>query len=357
MPTAAAAPRGLIADLDVHSHPIDSLLAFASTGSHIVFASGMADDADPEAAPDLWWIDATVDDQPRVAWRNPERDHSIVVVAGSFGSLAWVEMPIDGSRAWNLWFWPEGTDEPMLLDRHPGDPDVSSLVPSVTVQEDRIVWTAFGSGPDGPRSRLLAASGPTWEPRLQVERPSAVAELWFPDLSGSRLVFTEVRYADDRLSDERHVYLMDLDDPGSMRRLDTSGMATMPVFAGEAVVWKEADPGFNMLNWGKLFRYDLADATVRQLGTRPVDYLNYPSAGNRYIAWSAAQASTFVVYDHWRGHPSLVQRFTAESYGNVLRPHVEGDLMVWLYTDTLRPGGETSELRWAWMPFAKETDR
>lgn len=348
----------MAAELDVRavgSPWIDSLGAFASTGSRIIYASGMAEDAAPDAAPDLWQIDDSVDATPRVVWRNPERDHSIVVLAGSFGSMAWVDMPTDGSRAWRLWFWPEGLDEPMLLDEHPGDPAVSGLVPSLAVQEDRLVWTAFDAAPDGrPRSRLLAASGPTWEPRLQLERLADEAELWFPDLSASRLVFTEVRYAADRLSDERHVYLMELDDPASMRRLDSSGRATMPVFAGDAVVWKEADPGFHMLNWGKLFRYDLASGEVRPLSTGPVDYVNSPSAGNRFIAWWAADSFTFAVYDHWRGHPRLVERYPTDSYGNVLRVHVEGDLMAWLYTDELRPEGGSAELRWAWMPFPKD---
>jgi hypothetical protein len=337
---------------------VDSMLTFASTGTRVVFSSGVADVATEDVAPDLWEIDALGgDSSPRLVWRNPERDHSIVVIRGSFDSLAWVEMPVDGTRAWNLWFWPETVDAPMLLDTHPGDPDVPGFVPSFSVQEDRIVWTAFDSGPDGPRSLLLAAAGPAWEPRLQLERAAAEAELWFPDLAGSRVTFAEVRYAADRQSDERHVHLMHLDDPASMRRLDDSGRATMPVFAGEAVVWKEADPGFSMLNWGRLFRHDLASAAVGPVSTRPVDYVNYPSAGNRYLAWWAADASTFAVYDHGRGHPTLVERHAEATHGNVLRPHVEGDLIVWLHTDELRPDGGSRELRWAWLPSAREPDR
>jgi hypothetical protein len=336
---------------------VDAMLAFASTGTRVVFSSGVADDAGEDAAPDLWEIDALGrDGSPRLVWRNPERAHSIVVIGGSFGSLAWVEMPVDGTRAWNLWFWPETVEAPMLLDSHPGDPDVPGFVPSFSVQEDRIVWTAFEAGPNGPRSLLLAAAGPAWEPRLQLERAAAEAELWFPDLAGSRVAFTEVRYAADRLSDERHVHLMDLDDPASMRRLDGSGRATMPVFAGEAVMWKEADPGFSMLNWGRLFRYDLASGEVRPVSTRPVEYVNYPSAGNRYLAWWAADSFTFAVYDHARGHPTLVERHAEATHRNVLRPHVEGDLMVWLFTDELRPDGGSRELRWAWLPSAREPD-
>src|SRR5690606_29164945 len=139
---------------------------------------------------------------------------------------------------------------------------VPSLVPSFSVGEERVVWTAFDRGRDRPVSQLLEASSPAWQPRVVLEVPAAESELWLPSISGSLVAFTEVRYAADRSSDERFVYLMDLANPEGRRRLDSSGRATMPLIVPGAVLWKEADPGFNMFNWGRMYRFDLETEAI-----------------------------------------------------------------------------------------------
>ena len=50
---------------------------------------------------------------------------------------------------------PDVDAEPILLDTHPGDESVSSLVPSFAIHQGQIAWTAFDSGPD--RTGLTAA--------------------------------------------------------------------------------------------------------------------------------------------------------------------------------------------------------
>jgi hypothetical protein len=329
----------------------DTILEFASDGTSIIFSSGVADDAEPGAAPDLWRIRADADEGPELVWRNPERGHSIVKLAGDIGMVAFVEIPLDGSREWNLWLIPRGDNEPILLDAHPGNADVSSLVPSFSVQESAVAWTAFDVGPDGPISQLLWAQAPHWEPTIVLERPAAAAELWFPWLDTGRVVYSEVRYSADRTSDTRSVHLLDLGVPGAEPlRLDASDRATTPVLAGDVVIWKEADPGFSMFNWGRLFRRQIGGAGAAPLDTGPHDYVNYPSMGGRFVAWWAADAFQFAVYDLLEHRPRLIERYTAASGANVLRPHVAGDLLVWLYVEGEGGPASHAELRFAFLP-------
>ena len=97
-----------------------------------MFSSGRASDAAPDAAPDLWRIPLP-GGGPAMLWRNPERDHSIVRIAADLGTVAFVDMPLSGERAWNLWLLSRGASTAHLLDAHPGDEDVSTLVPSMAL--------------------------------------------------------------------------------------------------------------------------------------------------------------------------------------------------------------------------------
>ena len=357
-PTELAVPSpsgtpGLVDELDVgRLDPglTDTILEFASDGESILFSSGIAEDAGRRAAPDLWRVRAGSGEPPELLWRNPSRDHSIVRIAGDLGMVAFVDIPLDGSRAWDLWLIPRHEGEAILLDTHPGDAEVSGLVPSVSVQEQTVVWTAFDIGPDGPISQMLVARAPDWEPQVLLERDARRRELWFPSLHGSRVAFGEVLYAPDRRSDRRRVYLLDLGSPGvAPERLDGSDLATMPILVDDTVIWKEADPGFSMFNWGRLWHRDVNGAGPARLDTAPVDYVDNPSAGSRFVAWWSADAFSFAVYDLLEDRPRVIERYSAASQANVLRPHIAWDLLVWLYAE-----GETSEglaeIRYAFLP-------
>ncbi|HSI99435.1 MAG TPA: hypothetical protein VLA59_03515 [Patescibacteria group bacterium] len=333
----------------------DAVDEFASDGSSIIFASAAAPDvARDDAAPDLWRLTPGPSAEPELIWRNPARDHTLARVGGDAGAVAFVDMPLTGERAWTFRFMARHETEARILDEHPGDADVPSLVPSFSVGEDRVVWTAFDRGPAGPVSQLLEASPPTWEPRVVLERPATEAEFWLPSLSGSLVAFTEVRYAADRLSDERHVYLMDLGDPDGRRRLDTSGRATMSLIVPGAVLWKEADAGFNMFNWGRMYRFDLATEAITSVDSSPQEYVNYPSAGGRFVAWHGADSFALGVYDHLLDEPRIVERSGNDV--SLLRPHLAGDLLVWMRVVGSGPDNR-AELRYAFLPGAGELRR
>ncbi len=330
----------------------EPLLAYASDGTAVLFSSGVAGDAAPDAAPDLWRFRPDIDAEPQLLWRNPERDHSIVGISGDVGTVAFTEMPITGERAWNLWLIPEPDAAPILLDTHPANEEVSSLVPSLAVSEGSLAWTAFDIGATGPVSQLVIARAPEWRPVVLQERAAREAELWMPSIRAGQVAYTEVRYSADRSTDERYVYLLDLADArASPRRLDASGRATMPLLGSGFVLWKEADPGASMFNWGTMHRHDLASGETRPLTTRPQEYVNYPSLGYRFAAWAGADSFAFAVHDLELGIPRLIQRHPVQSETNVLRPVVAGDLLVWLEA-VLTPAGSTGVLRYAWLPGA-----
>lgn len=352
-PTTTPTRRGLGAELDIHSFPRElsgTTLEFVSDGWGILYSSSRAPDSGREAAPDLWRYEPG-GDEPVLVWRNPKRDHSIVKIAGFNGTAAFVDIPITGERAWDLWLAPRTGTEAILLDRHPGDEAVPSLVPSLASWGDRVVWTASDRGPDGPVSQLLLAEAPHWEPRVLLERASATAELWLPSLFDTQLVYTEVVYAPDRRTDERRVFYLDLADPGAEpRRLDTSGRATMPLILGNTVLWKEADPGMNMFNWGRMFRYDLTTATVAPLSVAPQEQVNYPSIGERYAAWWGINSFEFGIYDLELSQPGFIESYSEASQDNVLRPHLSGSLLVWLFANFSDVNAPVSELRYTFLP-------
>ena len=138
-------------------------LEVASDGEAVIFSSGVADGPGAEGAPDLWRYRPGAD-APELLWRNPRRDRALARIGGEFGTWAFVDTGIHGEREWDLWLLPDAGAEPILLDSHPGDEAVSSLVPSFAVHQGQIAWTAFDRGPNGPVSQLLYARAPDWEP-------------------------------------------------------------------------------------------------------------------------------------------------------------------------------------------------
>lgn len=355
-PTPAPAPEGedLEGQIEIGSidpswtHPIE---AFASDGQAVVYSSARAPDSGPEGTPDLWRIEVP-GGEPELLWRNPERNHSIVVIAGDLGAYAFVDMPLTGERGWKLWLLPRHATEAIQLDMHPGDEEVSSYVPSMAIYEDTVVWTAFDRGAAGPVSQLLVAQAPDWEPRTIREVPAADAELWFPSLLGSKLAYTEVNYLDDG-SAEWHVYLTETAPGAERQRLDRSGRATNPVVVEDGVLWKEPEEGFAMMNWGKMLHYDPVDGTIRRLSTRPQQWVNYPSAGYRYATWWGADSFQLGVYDLVLDEPRLLARHGSASETNELRPHLAGDLLVWIHL-VIDDGEEHSELRYTYLPGPRD---
>ncbi len=329
-------------------------LEVASDGEAVIFSSGVADGPGAEGAPDLWRYRPGAD-APELLWRNPRRDRALARIGGEFGTWAFVDTGIHGEREWDLWLLPDAGAEPILLDSHPGDEAVSSLVPSFAVHQGQIAWTAFDRGPNGPVSQLLYARAPDWEPVLIEERDASRAELWLPSLRDTEIAYCEVTYSEDRSSDERHVYVTNVRTPEAPpARLDGSGRATMPLLLlNGGVVWKEAEPGFSMFNWGHLFRFDEALGEVRSLPIRPQEFVNYPSAGTRFVAAWGVDSTALGVYDLDLETARLIDRYPSDGDDHILRPHISGDLLVWTHAIVDGLGnGPPPQIRYAFLPPA-----
>ena len=128
----------------------------------------------------------------------------------------------------------------------------------------------------------------------------------------------------------------------------------MPVVIDGAVLWKEADPGFAMFNWGRMFHHDLETGTTRRLRVAPQQFVNYPSAGNRFAAWWGADSFQLGVYDLVLDEPQLLFRNSTASQESALRPHIAGDLLVWMHVD-VDAGTERGELRYAFLPTPRRS--
>lgn len=315
------------------------VLEFASTGSAIIASAGTGDDA----APDLYSILPSTG-EPSLLWENPERQRSIVKLAGDGDTIAFVDMPVSGDIDWTLRLIPDVGEEAIVLDEYAGDGDASSMVPSFSVYWPYVAWTAFDAGLDGPVSQLVVAKSPDWEPRVIAERSAAKAELWFPHVYGASLLYTELTYAEDRESDERTVWLTDVHgtDP---ERLDATGFATMPVMNQYGVAWKEGEPGFHMLNWGAVTAYDADGGTALPVTGSSA---NFPSAGERYMTWWSVDSSRLEVWDARRAMTRDIVTYEGGA-PQIQRPHVEGGLLAWLFVDeSVEPS--LREIRYAFLP-------
>lgn len=326
-----------------------SMSAFASDGEAVYFGSAGRTPDPNDYAPDLWRQLPTAD-APELVWRNPLRNRTIGGIAGYLGTIVFVDMNADGERDWNLWLIPGPAAEPILLDSHPGDEDVSSLIPSVAAELHSVAWTAFDRGPSGPVSQLLVATAPDWTPTVLQERDAAVAELWLPFIADTSLAYCELHYNADRTHDERHVFLTDIFGEMPPRQLDTSGRATMPMIVNDGVIWKETDPGFNMFNWGHLVYWDRLADEIRPISSRLQPDVNFPTAGERFIAVTGYDSAIFEVYDTYRKMWRLIDRYDLAAGEVGSRAFIGGSLLVWL--ELLPDVAPNGAVRYAFLPSA-----
>lgn len=353
--TAGLLPFGRT--LRIRSLPRDvtgPVYGFASTGSAIVFSTG---DPDGEAQPDLWRFTPGPDAVPELAWSNPNRDRTIAEIAGDLDTVAFADISISGDPEWDFWLLPEG-GEAVLLDTFAGGDDISTYVPSFSIYEPQIVWAAFDRGSDGkPVSQLLTASEPDWTPRVLAEVPAAEREFWFPSLYGDTFVYQEIVYADDGLTDERHVYLSSLTADGMAppTRLDTSGLAAMPLIGQFGIVWKESEPGDHMLTWGVMRRYDPEAGVEVPMDTGVSEFVDFPSMGERFVTWDSVDRHRLFVYDLETNEPRGILRYLGDIEQTVIEVNLANSLLVWL--EGGGPPGAEQRLRYTYLPGMREVIR
>ena len=339
--------------MDVDTALTTPLLDIASTGTSIIFSSGVAVGPDADVAPDLYRV-TPGHPGTELVWRNPARDRSLMRIGGDGDVVAFVDGSSTGQRSWVFWLI-DGQREPIELDRHPGDEEVSSAAPSFDIDGDRIAWTSFDSGPNGQVSQLFVAEAPDWRPRMLEERLASEGELWLPSLLGKRLAYTEVAYRPNDEDGEYHVMYRDLGRPAAApRQLDTSGRASNPLVLPDEVIWKQPEAGYSMFNWGYLYGYDLRSGEVAALDIAPQQSINYPTAGGRFVGGFGWNVAVMTLFDTQSRTSRIVERFPDAGHDGVDRANISGDLMAWVRFTIDETGEDDTpiQLRYAWLPGA-----
>jgi hypothetical protein len=85
-------------------------------------------------------------------------------------------------------------------------------------------------------------------------------------------------------------------------------------------------------------------------------YVNYPSAGARFVAAWGSNTTDFTVYDLLHHAPRGIERYPPDGTESILRAHVRDDLMAWLWVDDRPTGPTTVELRFAFLPALREPE-
>lgn len=319
-------------------------LEYRSTGTYLVWSSGARAAKDSDVAPDLFG--ATPGGVVNLLYDNPNRDSRLDFIGGDGSSFAFFETNarVFGLGGWKLWYILEPGGPPQEIDHGAG-----SQLPFFAVSGQRLVWTAMHAQPE--KSQLLLIDLATMQRRVLLSADPAQTQYWFPAIDGSRVVFGTVELARDALSDERHVYLLDLDATSAPNRLDSSRSASHPVIHGEDVVWKESDPNLNFLVAGSLVRHSLTTGQTTPLNLPTVRGLGFtdPSIGNHLVtAWAQSLRDVYLmdVRDDSALRINDLGPMTGDPTDTVVRPYIAGDLLAYVFG----PAAGDLELRWVMLP-------
>lgn len=321
------------------------ILDVRTDGAEIVWSRG-AQDADPSAAPDLWGYVPGAS-SPREIFHNPNRDSTLALVAVHAAHYAMVETNIRlyGENAYRLWLL-SGEGAPVLIDKSDWQPgDRAIPVPFMALGDQQLVWVAVHHSDAGLRFELLSYELTTGHTTVLESADAATTSFWFPSLAsdGSRLVYATIEKVDGR--DEFHVYLLGLSQLGSQPvRLDNNGLATMPVMAGDTVIWKVVRD--NILNASTLVRYALSrpneDPTLLSVIGQG---LNYPSIGARYLAAWQDTDSDVGLLDLETGKRVSLDPVPPSAQAGRERATIAGGLLVYLRAD-LSDAPQPLQLTW-----------
>ena len=124
----------------------------------------------------------------------------------------------------------------------------------------------------------------------------------------------------------------------------------MPMLVDDGVIWKETDPGFNMFNWGHLMYWDQVKDEIGPITSRLQPDINFPSAGDRFVAVTGYDSAIFEIYDTYRKRWRLIDRYDLAAGEAIFRAQIGGSLLAWL--EILPDVAGNGALRWAILPAA-----
>ena len=317
-------------------------LEYRSAGSQLLWSSGARTSGDADVAPDLFG--STPGGSVSLLYDNPNRDSRLEFVGGDGTRVAFIEtnQRLFGVGGWKLWYQ-SGPGTAQEVDHGTGD-----QLPFFALSGDLLVWTAVHGQP--PQSQLILLELTTMEPRVLLSAPPDRTQYWFPSIDKERVVFGTVELSPDGETDERHVYLLDVNSTTPVR-LDSSRSASQPVIRGDDVVWKESDPSLNFLVAGSLVRYALATGTETPITMPTISGLGFtdPSIGNRFVAaWAQSLRDIYLVDLRDNSTVQIIDLgpMTEDPTDAVARAHVSGDLLAYVYG----PARGDLQLRWVILP-------
>lgn len=273
------------------------------------------------------------------------------VVAGAAG-FAFVEVnSIEyDPGGWRIWFVARPGGRLVELDR--GLAYGAGFPPTLAMDGRRIAWAAFDEPPGGDVSLLRTVTVDDLD-RVTTVRRGPVREglLWLPALHGSELWYAILHPDWDGTGggDEFHLEVFDLASPGAApTRFDGTANDFHPAVSDTHVAWKTSVGDGAALNWGSI------TVEARTTGTRwvvPLENLNRPSLGRRFLAFEEITRSRLAVFGLASGQ--LVDLLPADLAARV----AAGDLFVGgqsisgsLLTFFLQEPGGPPRIGWAQLP-------
>ena len=271
---------------------------------------------------------------------NPNRDSRLELVGGEGERIIFVEFNarVFGLGRSKMWYIASPAAAPVVIY------EGGEVLPFFDVSGAQLVWTAAAGDP--VESQLWLLDLETMQRRLLLSADAARTQYWFPSIDGHFVVYGTVELAPDGLSDQRHVYLLDVEGDSPPRQLDESKSASEPDIRGDTVVWKESSPQENFLVGGRLVQYSLSAGALVPLtldpsGPRYTD----PHIGNRFVtAWSDNDRALYLAA--LGTDPPLkildLGRTGEDPHDAVVRPDLVGDLLAYVFG----PANGDLELKW-----------
>jgi hypothetical protein len=354
-PTTAPPPIAVPAPRVLAGPNVTRAVDAATDGSVIAWSSGSPD---PNAGPELWVFEPATG-RSRLIFRSAVHGAVLAGLAVRGGRYAFAEITpasasgVPGSGRWRLVVLdPAGRLSELDKDQPPeADPPerVRAVLPMVALSDRGILWAAsHAAGLGDPTCLLQYASFADLSARVLGSAPCRQVEYWFPRSDGRSFVYGTVEYGVDRSRDDRHVYLLG-DDDLTARRLDHDAQASLPDVLADTVIWKTADPEWNMLSFGELVEYSRATGAARTipfLSAAPGDgRLTTPTIGNAFFAAEDEDSAAVWVWDRAGERAVEVDRLAADDEGFFSNVRLSADLLIWFYGSAAQGGGER-QIRW-----------
>jgi hypothetical protein len=321
---------------------------YTSTGQYLIWSSGSRLGAAAKVAPDLFG--STPGGKVQLLYANPNRDSQLHPIAGDGSEFAFIEENYRafGYGGWKLWYVARPGTRAIEIDH-----GVLSVIPFFAISGKWLAWTPGTE----EKSELRIIDLTTMTRRSLLSSPPRKTQYWYPAIDGDRLVYGTVELAPDEESDERHVYLLNLDANPEPLRLDKSNSASQPAILGDDVVWKESDPSLSFDVGGGLVHYSLSTTQHETLNLRKgrplvingygAGYL-WPSIGSGYVAaWTDSfdgdRVLNLTAVDGGELFTVIDLGFTQQAPHDVeVRPQLHGHLLAYVFA----PAKGDLQLRW-----------